>query len=114
MLGDILESFGIAKDRIKKPIAELMGITDSEKPAQLDQAKTDQSGIVEDKQDNPTPEGQKRNEVITLISEYLASTSNQTLANVFGIFSEIEQDPVMADKIIQYVNTLKTTNHANV
>ena len=114
MLGDIFESFGISKDRIKKPIAELMGISDKdEKPKQLE-AKADNSGIVDEAKPSPTTEEQKRTEIISLIAEYLKSTSNQTLANVFSIFSEIEANNGIADKIIQYINTLKTEDHDNV
>jgi len=112
MLGDIFESFGISKDRIKKPIAELMGINDKdEKPKPLE-AKTDNSGIVDETK--PTTEEQKRIEIISLIAEYLKTTSNQTLANVFSIFSEIEADNEIADKIIVYINTLKNEEHAKV
>jgi len=114
MLGDIFESFGISKDRIKKPIAELMGISDKdEKPKQLE-AKADNSGIVDEAKPSPTTEEQKRTEIISLIAEYLKSTSNQTLANVFSIFSEIEANNGIADKIIQYINTLKNEEHAKV
>ena len=116
MLGDIFESFGISKDRIKRPIAELMGITDSdEKPKELEN-KADSSGIIDEpiRKQAPTAEEQKRTEIITLIAEYLKTTSNQTLANVFSIFSEIEADNGMADKIIQHINTLKTEEHAKV
>ncbi len=121
MLGDILESFGIAKDRIKKPIAELMGITDSEDKGQkqIEGIKADNSGIVDEKSNSTvsprlSTEEQKRNEIISLISEYLKTTSNQTLANVFSIFSEIEQDSSIADKVIQLLTTLKNKENANV
>lgn len=114
MLGDIFESFGISKDRIKKPIAELMGINDSEEKPKLSGSKTDNSGIVDEKQTEASSEEQKRSEIIALIAEYLKTTSNQTLANVFSIFSEIEADNEIADKIIHYINTLKTENHDNV
>lgn len=116
MLGDIFESFGISKDRIKKPIAELMGINDTEdKPKQLE-TKADNSGIVDGTTSKtiPTSEEQKRTEIISLIAEYLKTTSNQTLANVFSIFSEIEADNTIADKIIEYINTLKNESHAEV
>ncbi|HEY4789107.1 MAG TPA: bZIP transcription factor [Bacteroidales bacterium] len=121
MLGDILESFGIAKDRIKKPIAELMGITDRGDNAQkqIEGKKADNSGIVDEKSSitlSPpaSTEEQKRNEIISLISEYLKTTSNQTLASVFSIFSEIEQDSSIGDKVIQFLTTLKNKENANV
>jgi predicted RNase H-like nuclease (RuvC/YqgF family) len=115
MLGDILESFGIAKDRIKRPIAELMGIAD-DKPKQIEAKKEDTSGIVDENGKAPalSPEEEKRAEIISLIAEYLKASSNQTLINVFNIFSEIEQDNTVADKIIQYLNTLKSKDNANL
>lgn len=114
MLGDIFESFGISKDRIKKPIAELMGINDTdEKPKSLE-AKTDNSGIVDEPKSASSTEEQKRSEIISLVAEYLKTTSNQTLANVFSIFSEIEADNGIADKLIAYINTLKNEEHAKV
>ena len=117
MLGDIFESFGIDKGRIKKPIAELMGITDTdEKPKQIGSSVADSSGIVDEtvKNQAPTAEEQKRTEIITLIAEYLKTTSNQTLANIFSIFSEIEADNSIAEKLIQHITILKTDEHAKV
>lgn len=103
MLGDILESFGIAKEKIRTPLAGLMGITDVEKKKEESVGFIDNSGL--DKE--VSPEEEKRIEIINLISEYLRSSSNQTLANVFSIFSEIEKDELVADKVLQYLNTLK-------
>ncbi len=111
MLGDILESIGISKDKVKKPLAELMGINEPDsKPAII---SPDNSGIVEH-HEPLSPEEQKRSEIISLIAEYLKTTNNQTLTNVFNIFSEIEQDNAIANSIIQYLETLKTNNHANI
>jgi len=107
MLGDILESFGIAKDTIRKPLAGLMGIEKTQKSKLPD---TDHSGIVE----NISPEEERRNEIISLISEYLGSTSNQALVKVFSIFSEIEKDEKVADTILEFLNTPKTTSHGNI
>jgi len=114
MLGDIFESFGISKDRIKKPIADLMGINDSDEKPKSIEAKADNSGIVDEPKSATTAEEQKRIEIITLIAEYLKTTSNQTLANVFSIFSEIEADNGIADKLIAYINNLKNEDHAKV
>jgi FtsZ-binding cell division protein ZapB len=114
MLGDIFESFGISKDRIKKPIAELMGINDTDEKSKSIEAKTDNSGIVDEPKSASSTEEQKRTEIISLVAEYLKTTSNQTLANVFSIFSEIEADNSISDKIIQYINTLKNEEHAKV
>lgn len=114
MLGDIFESFGISKDRIKKPIAELMGINDTDEKSKSIEAKTDNSGIVDEPKSASSTEEQKRTEIISLVAEYLKTTTNQTLANVFSIFSEIEADNAIADKIIQYINTLKNEKYAKV
>ena len=103
MLGDILESFGIAKEKIRTPLAGLMGITDDQKSKEETVDFIDNSGL--DK--GTSPEEEKRNEIISLISEYLRTTSNKTLANVFSIFSEIEKDENVADTLMQYLNTLK-------
>ncbi len=103
MLGDILESFGIAKEKIRTPLAGLMGISDVEKHKEEPGGFIDNSGL--DKEVSPKEE--KRNEIISLISEYLRTTSNHTLANVFSIFSEIEKDENVADVIMQYLNTIK-------
>jgi FtsZ-binding cell division protein ZapB len=103
MLGDILESFGIAKEKIRTPLAGLMGISEVEKQKEEPVGFIDNSGLVKD----VSPEEEKRKEIINLISEYLRSSSNQTLANVFSIFSEIEKDESVADKVLQYINTLK-------
>ena len=114
MLGDIFESFGISKDRIKKPIAELIGINDTDEKAKSLETKADNSGIVDEPKSASSTEEQKRSEIISLVAEYLKTTTNQTLANVFSIFSEIEADNSIADKIIQYINTLKNEEHAKV
>lgn len=114
MLGDIFESFGIAKDRIKRPFAELMGINDTEERPKPLETREDSSGILEGPKPALLSEEQKRAEIISLIAEYLKTTSNQTLANVFSIFSEIEADNGIAEKLIAYINTLKTQEHAEV
>ena len=111
MLGDILESFGIQKSKIKKPIAELMGIDDEkdgksannqeQKNAALP-AKEDNSGIVEE-HENENSKEQQRQEAISLINSFLNSLSNQMLVNVFTIFSDIEHDHSLADEILEFI-----------
>jgi hypothetical protein len=115
MLGDILESFGISKAKMKKPIAELMGFSDKEEPKkEIQETKEDTSGIVEDSETevqtqspNETPEQAKRREVITLIADYLKSTDNKTLAKLFSIFSEIEHDNTVATEIMTFLESKK-------
>ena len=109
MLGDILESFGIAKDTIRKPLAGLMGIEETDKQ-KLPKPDTDHSGIVE----NVSQEEERRSEIITLIGEYLRTTSNQALVKVFTIFSEVEKDEKVADTILEFLNTQKTTSHDSI
>ncbi|MFN8208090.1 MAG: hypothetical protein U0T82_11870 [Bacteroidales bacterium] len=114
MLGDILESFGIAKDKVKRPLAELMGIPETDRDKkELSEHAGDTSGIVEAK-NNPSTEESKRDEIISLISDYLRSTSNQTLASVFSIFSEIEANTTMAESILQFINQQKNVTDAKV
>jgi FtsZ-binding cell division protein ZapB len=102
MLGDILEGFGINKEKIKKPLAELMGI-DEEKPSpkQVQAHAGDSSGIVDEE---PTGEDKKRLEVIDLIHQYLNSLPNTTLAKVFQVFSAIEQNPALADELLDFLS----------
>ena len=102
MLGDILESFGIKRDKIKKPLAELMGVDDEKaEQKQVTGQDKDTSGIVEEES---SPEQKKRAEIIDLIHQYLKSLPNITLANVFKIFSAIEQSPFIADELLDYLN----------
>lgn len=103
MIGDILESIGIPKERIKKPIAELMGINDEEEKQKLPPA-SDSSGIVENESG---PADVKRAEIIGLISEYLKSVSNQILGELFTIFSEVESEPALAADILEYLKKRK-------
>jgi len=107
MLGDILEGIGISKDKIRNPIASLMGISDTEVQkdiSQPTQSQNDTSGIVEDNE--PLSQLQKeRNEIITLITQYLNSTDNNTLAQVFTVFSEIEHNSDKASEIILFLKS---------
>jgi hypothetical protein len=110
MLGDILEGIGISKDKIRNPIASLMGISDTDKPTEISQSsqqtqvQNDSSGIVEE--DEPISKEQKeRKEIITLISDYLNSTDNKMLALIFTLFSEIEHDTDKANAVITYLKS---------
>ncbi|HBG70498.1 MAG: hypothetical protein A2W93_03525 [Bacteroidetes bacterium GWF2_43_63] len=113
MLGDILESIGIRKEKLSKPIAELMGIDEKEVQKQLPE-KSDQSGIVEEQPvTHPrgsapiSSEDQKRTEVISLISQFLYSVDNQLLGELFTIFSEIESNRGLAAEILEYIEKKK-------
>lgn len=113
MLGDILESIGIRKERLSKPIAELMGIDEKPEKRQI-AGRTDNSGIVEEtafQQPNSgtptTSDEQKRFEIISLISQFLGSVDNQLLGELFTIFSEIETNRTLAPEILEYIQKKK-------
>lgn len=109
MLGDILESIGIPKSNIKKPIAELMGINDEDETKKLPDSG-DESGIVdESKQESKEKlsNEKKRAEIISMISDYLHSLSNQILGELFTIFSEVETNHDLAREIIEYIEKRK-------
>jgi hypothetical protein len=112
MLGDILESFGIARDKVKKPLAELMGINDTGDSKSITMKQDDRSGIVETQEtvSGLSPEDQKRSEIIALVAEYLKTTSNEILGAVFAIFSAIEQDNGLAPEIVGFINRKKDHN----
>jgi FtsZ-binding cell division protein ZapB len=105
MLGDILESFGIAKDKVKSPLAALMGVTDTEETTKETETGTDKE--VEEPEIKPKSQQSKRREIITLICDYLESTDNQTLAKVFTVFSEIEHNPPLANDLITFIESKK-------
>lgn len=119
MLGDILESIGIGKEKIRKPLAELMGLNDKNEQKKLP-ASEDKSGIVEEPE-NPAPSSeqmnadeQKRFEIITLISQFMNNVNNQLLGELFTIFSEIESDKSLAAVIIEFIYKRKELTNENV
>jgi hypothetical protein len=109
MLGDILEGIGISKDKIRNPIASLMGIADDIENKEISQTpvetQTDSSGIVEEVEQEQTVEQKHRNEVVALMTEYLKTRDNLTLSNLFTIFSEVEKNPKMAFDIIAFIES---------
>ena len=100
--GDILESFGMKKEHLREPLAGLMATEPDDGQEALPGDTNDRSGIVEE-----SPPDDKRAELITLIKEYLQTVDDRTLADVFIIFSEIEQDKGLAPQIINYLNNKK-------
>ena len=110
MLGDILEGIGISKDKIRNPIASLMGIVDEKDNKEISQTpietQTDSSGIVEEVQEQ-TVEQKHRAEVVALMTEYLQTRDNLTLSNLFNIFSEVEKNPKIAFEIIAFIESKK-------
>jgi len=103
MLGDILEGIGISKDKIRSPIAHLMGVTETAESTKEDETETK----VEEPEIKPKSQQSKRREIITLICDYLESTDNQTLAKVFTVFSEIEHNPPLANDLITFIESKK-------
>jgi len=103
MLGDILEGIGISKDKIRSPIAHLMGVTETAESTKEDETETQ----VEEPEIKPKSQQSKRREIITLIADYLESTDNQTLGKVFTVFSEIEHNPPLADDLINFIESKK-------
>ncbi len=116
MLGDILESFGIARDKVKKPLAELMGLNDTSDSKSIQPKRDEHSGIVETQEplSSLSAEDQKRNEIIALVAEYLKTTSNEILGTIFTIFSEVEQNNGLAQEIVGFINQKKEQHHAKV
>jgi vacuolar-type H+-ATPase subunit I/STV1 len=104
LTGDIMESIGIRKEKLREPLAGLVASEQPEETKEIAQeaASIDESGIVEDK-----PQSSKRSELITLISDYLKTVDDPTLANIFLIFSEIEKDHSLAQAILTYLNEPK-------
>lgn len=101
LTGDILESFGLSKDKLREPLAGLIASENEDEPKQISQGQSmqDESGIVEDSTTRT-----KRDEIISLINDYLKTVDNPTLANVFMIFSEIEKDNNKATSILEQLN----------
>jgi len=113
MLGDILESIGIRKENLRRPLAELMGVDEKDDLKKLPE-KADQSGIIEERAGSFTQqsatantEDQKRFEVISLITQFLNSIDNQLLGELFTIFSEIETNKELAAEILEYIEKKK-------
>ena len=101
LTGDILESVGIKKESLKAPLAGLLA--SEEKPVTApQQALEDQSGIVEEPIIND-----KRSEIIALIHAYLKQVDDNTLSQIFMIFSDIEQDKELAEYLINQIKLKK-------
>jgi len=105
--GDILQSFGIKKELVAKPLAGLLtGGEGQQEPKAIEENTTfDESGIVDDEraENHPRNVDEKRNEMIVLIGEFLKGVDNQTLSNTFSIFSEIENDPNNSSLILEFL-----------
>jgi len=104
--GDILQSFGIKKEMVAKPLAGLLaGSQETETTAIEENASSDTSGIV----DEDTPVSQPKNrrqEMIDLLTMYLQNIDTATLEKLFAIFSEVEDNHDKADQILIYLNQI--------
>ncbi len=108
--GDILQSFGIKKEIVAKPLAGLLTGGEEqegqEEPKAIEEkASFDESGIVDDEQVQKQPQSvdEKRNEMIDLMGEFLKGIDNQTLSNTFSIFSKIENNPNNSSLILEFL-----------
>lgn len=103
LTGDILDSIGLKKEMLKEPLAGLIASEKQDNKQLAEQAhQKDESGFVED-----NPEQDKRSEIITLIADYLKTVDNQTLSNVFTIFSEIEKDNYISTVLVEQLSNKK-------
>jgi hypothetical protein len=81
--GDILESIGLDKSKLRQPLA---GLLQEESQKQIESSKEDESGIVEEESTNPN------DTVISMINEFLKRTDKETLALIYEILVFIEKD----------------------
>jgi hypothetical protein len=106
LTGDILQSFGIKKEMVAKPLAGLLaGSQDGEATAIEKNASSDASGIVEEDAPVSQPKN-RRQEMIDLLTMYLKNIDTATLEKLFAIFSEVEDDHDKADQILIYLNQI--------
>ena len=107
--GDILQSFGIKKEIIAKPLGGLLSGHSEDETKALNEkasndANTDTSGIIEEQPSHTPSVTSKRDEMIDLLSMYIENLDTSTLEKLFDIFSEIENNKSNADKILQFLN----------
>ena len=81
--GDILESIGLDKSKLRQPLA---GLLQEEAGKQIESPKEDESGIVEEETSNPN------DAVVSIINEFLKRTDKETLALIYEILVFIEKD----------------------
>jgi septum formation topological specificity factor MinE len=112
LTGDILQSFGIKKEVIAKPLAGLLAGSDEEENKAIEQtASPDTSGIVDEEDFNEQPNAKsRRQEMIDLLCMYLENLDTLTIEKLFAIFSEIETDKALADKLILFISQNKSDN----
>ena len=120
LAGDVLEGIGFDKKKLRQPLAgflekeeereEREEREETEKtPRKIQGPKHDDSGIVGDETNN------KSDEVVSMITEFLRKTDNNTLALIYEILVYIENDPQTADYIYSHLKeNIKLKKDANV
>lgn len=114
--GDVLESFGIKKSQLRQPLAGFLTDEKNEQkklPDKKSKSSHDESGIVEENSADPS-QSEKRQELINLIRDYLHTTDDDTLVNIFTIFSEIEQDKMISYQLVEQIEKSKSRENADV
>ncbi len=81
--GDILESIGLDKSKLRQPLA---GLLQEESNKQIETPTVDESGIVEEESSNPN------DAVVSIINEFLKRTDKETLALIYEILVFVEKD----------------------
>ena len=89
--GDVLEGFGLDKNKLRQPLAGLLLEEEEQNREQAGKQiekpeSEDESGIVEEGTQNPNET------VIAMINEFLKKTDNETLALIYEILVYIEKD----------------------
>lgn len=115
ILGIALESVGINKNMLRKPLRGILEDPDKSID-EIESTIKDESEIVFEDSNSKTKTNedstdseleQRRKEAITLIAQFLAGTDNETLANVYYIISEIEQNSKLSEKLINHLKNIK-------
>ena len=106
----------LKKSQLRQPLAGFLTEEKNDKkslPDKQPNASADESGIVEETTTEPS-QTEKRLELINLIREYLNSTDDDTLVNIFTIFSEIEQDKMISYRLVEHIENTKNNSNGSV
>jgi hypothetical protein len=116
--GDVLESIGLDKRKLRQPLAGLMQEdeqhqTQEQTEKQIAESTSDESGIVEDQAGNPNES------VIGMINEFLKRVDDETLAYIYEILVFIEKDKQTAFDLYTHLNQqlsqqIKEEENANI
>jgi len=108
--GDILQSFGIDKSKIREPLAGFL--TEEEEKRQLQPSTNghDHSSIELVNEQPSDPELKQRNDAIQMIRKYLNSISNKELSGICELLGNIQDEPGLLGKLLEYIKTKKESN----